>query len=383
MSNLTIETAPHTEPIERGTQVSDKPTFSFSRLSMFEQCPRQYYYKYIENRPYPSNGPMKFGKIFHRAIELIHEAGYLPEESAFLASEEAEGMPEGYSYTDLVRMIKKTLKRLTAGEYADVYSEIHLLQPIAEDIYLQGYLDRVVDDPTTNTTLIQDFKTSWAHNDRYQKQLALYGWLFRNMREGVVGDLVGQLVYPRLRNEDREFAFTDDDLEDARQWALDLATDILSREKTRDAFEMNVGSACEHCPFSALCSQDYINCDIPGDGTPANIEEAIKVGEFIALLEQQIKKMKSSYKNYIQASGGIEISGGKWEISQGQSNPSIPVPVLMAYAEEHELDPTYVLSADNKKVKEWLETDESGMLSAHAKWSTPRETLKFTASKKK
>lgn len=86
--------------------------YSYSRLTMFNDCQRMFWHKYIEGRPYSSNTPMKIGKIFHSAISHVITEGYSPEEAVFMAIEEEGGLPEGERDFYLIAMVKRAYYRL-------------------------------------------------------------------------------------------------------------------------------------------------------------------------------------------------------------------------------------------------------------------------------
>src|SRR5690554_2038433 len=46
-------------------------TFSFSRLNLYETCPKKFYYRYVLKLPEPQTKPLALGKAVHKAIELL------------------------------------------------------------------------------------------------------------------------------------------------------------------------------------------------------------------------------------------------------------------------------------------------------------------------
>jgi CRISPR/Cas system-associated exonuclease Cas4 (RecB family) len=45
--------------------------FSFSRLNLYETCPRRFYLKYVEGMEEPPTEAAELGKAVHRYIELV------------------------------------------------------------------------------------------------------------------------------------------------------------------------------------------------------------------------------------------------------------------------------------------------------------------------
>jgi len=48
----------------------EKPHLSFTQLSMFLRCPRQYEYRYIQGLKVPPSGAMLQGRVWHQTVEL-------------------------------------------------------------------------------------------------------------------------------------------------------------------------------------------------------------------------------------------------------------------------------------------------------------------------
>lgn len=61
--------------------VPDEDVWSYSRLSTFERCEREFFYKYRERRLTPANMPMIMREIFAQAMEWILKEGYESEEA--------------------------------------------------------------------------------------------------------------------------------------------------------------------------------------------------------------------------------------------------------------------------------------------------------------
>lgn len=357
--------------------------YSYSRLSMFEGCERQFFHKYIEGRPYPSNAPMKLGKIFHRAIESVIVEGYSPEEAAYYAAYEEGGLPENEKMSILLAMLYKAYRRIPDDEYLNVSSETHMEAELENGAILQGFVDVVIDDPSSDTIEIWDFKTSWRSTiAEDSKQLALYGWLFKTMRGGIVAEnFRGRLVFPRLKQEegDSVVEFQDTHIEEATTWAVDLIEKIESKDllNMSDWNQAKDKSKCEYCPFATLCSSGFI-ASLPSDGVPATVDEAERIGAFILSQEQTIKKMKEGLKQYAKEHDGVMIGTGKFDFIESDPNPKIEdVQSLIDFAVKHELDINTVLKPDSNTLKDWVKGDTTGELKSKISWTKPRKTFRF------
>jgi len=360
--------------------------YSFSRLSTFEDCMRMGYHKYIEGRPEPSGLPAIIGKIFHFAFSKLICEGYSPEDAVFASIYEHGGLPEGERADHLIRMVELTFRRISDlhGEFADITSETHLKLEVAPGIFVQAYLDLIIEDPANDEVTIVDLKTSWSPFEASStKQLPLYGLLFKEMRGGFVPSTFrGILIFPRLAKADSEIIFTDELLEETRKWVIDLVgrieaagTDIRNFPMTDDR------KKCENCSFASLCAAGYVK-GLPGNGSPKDDAEAALIGQFILLQEQALKRMKEGLKSYVKKTNTpIDLPMGRWEIKQSEPSPKIPIDILRNFAEDHGLNVDEVLTADSRKIREWIESDVTGFLRSQATYTNPRSMFTFTDRK--
>ncbi|MDQ0255531.1 CRISPR/Cas system-associated exonuclease Cas4 (RecB family) [Evansella vedderi] len=368
------------------TKTKDK-VYSYSRLNTFEGCQRQFYHKYVEGRPIPGNLPMQVGKIFHLAIEMVISEGYSPEEAVLYASYAEGGLPEGERDQQIIKMVKKAYRRLKQfqNEHTDMISELHLKLE-TEEGYIQGYLDIVLDNPMMDELLIMDFKTSWQSYAADTKQLALYAYLFREMRNGFIPNTFkGRLIFPRLsEKDDSEVVFTDELLDEAYLWSQDMIRQIENKDASSiDEWKMTSDRVkCQYCSFASLCSGGMVD-NLPSDGTPKDDEEASRIGEYIIMQEQSIKNMKDGLKKYAKDNKkAIPVNGGSWEHVKSEPNPKIDFLTLQEFAKEHDLDIDDLIKYDNKKLKKLIDGDESGKLKNKVEWTKPRSTFKFVGGKK-
>ncbi|GGG18497.1 RecB family exonuclease [Paenibacillus abyssi] len=360
--------------------------YSHSRLTTYEACMRMGFHKYVEGRPDPSGLPAIVGKIFHAAFNKVISDGHSPDDAVFASIYEQGGLPEGVRASDLIRMTEFTFRRVSAiqGEFADITSEVHLQLEVAPGIIVQAYLDLIIEDPANDEVLISDLKTSWAPFEAHTtKQLPLYGLLFKEMRGGFVpSSFRGMLIFSRHSNADSEIEFTEELLEETRQWVVELVGRIEAAGTDINNFPMTEDRRkCENCPFTTLCASGYVQ-GLPGDGVPKDDAEAVLIGQFILFQELALKRMKEGLKAHVKnTQKPIDLPMGQWDFKQSEPSPKIPVEVLRQFAEDHELNVDDVITADNKKVKEWIESDVTGFLKSQATYTSPRSTFSFTDRK--
>lgn len=226
--------------------------FSYSRLLLYETCPRRFYFRYILKLVEKVSKPLALGKAVHKAIEKVIE-GMAVEEAIFEGYAECDFHPE-VSYDEITRLVKNAPVSKNMGE-----TEVHFCLPLSNDKNapkIQGYIDLV-----TDSGAFTDWKTSWKSFDVHAtQQLGLYAWAVSKMK-GI--DLVeGSLYFLRFKKEYKYF-FSQVEIEKSRQWALNLANEInfkldlldMMPEKVDEIFSPTFSSACQHCPFVLECQK--------------------------------------------------------------------------------------------------------------------------------
>lgn len=220
--------------------------FSFSRLSLYEMCPRRFYSKYVLGFQEPMTKPLALGKAVHKAKELLIHG--VSEEEAIIAA-----LIECDFHPDVSREEIETLVRRAPN--VDGETEVRFEFPLADgsDLRLQGYIDLV------QPGAFYDWKTNWRMYGVYDTmQLPLYAWAYM---QKTGRDLVkGTLFFLRFRKPISHL-FTPAEAEAARQWAYGLAKEISERltvvqvfpDMKDSLFPDQPGSHCKHCPFATEC----------------------------------------------------------------------------------------------------------------------------------
>lgn len=158
------------------------PWWSASKLSAWDQCPREFYRRYVLREPVEPNVPMWFGTAVHKGLEAHYRGA--DGELAFRRSwrecrtqlEAAGCRVSGDLFEVGMALIEKVVALDLVGEPERkiwVRSDAYLTAP------LLGYVD--LWSPTNHT--IYDFKTTigvWgdARAERETWQPALYSWAY-------------------------------------------------------------------------------------------------------------------------------------------------------------------------------------------------------------
>lgn len=197
-----------------------------SSINTFRQCPRKYFYHYIEQRPTKPSIHLVKGSVAHSVLEDFFDNGIIDEKeyktilrtraSALLktrwlsAGEQLKKMAitdEELHFSDLAIMVsnwledflKKMEKEIATGKTPN--EAFKVLTPIRERKYVhngyavQGFIDAIHEQDGKITVL--DYKTSKRDDisDEYFLQLAIYALLYKH-QHGKIPDQVG-LVFLR------------------------------------------------------------------------------------------------------------------------------------------------------------------------------------------
>lgn len=181
-----------------------------SSINMYKQCPRKYYYRYVEKLPtFPSIHLVR-GNVTHLALEKFFDTPVdnVPEESFFITMKvvlnelfkrewqaadfsELELSPErllGYYdetkeminnyfdyFTDKMKYFIRFLPIKEAWESVKPTREVEF---ISSEHYVRGFMDAIHDE--AGKTLILDYKTSRKAviTPEYELQLSIYAMLY-------------------------------------------------------------------------------------------------------------------------------------------------------------------------------------------------------------
>jgi putative RecB family exonuclease len=155
--------------------------YSNSRIETFEQCPRKYKFRYIDNLRMSTEGIEAFvGKRVHEALEKLYrdlkltKLNSLEEILAFYEAEweknwhasvliTREGFTPGHYFALGQQCLADYYKRyhpFNQGKTLGLEERIELKITEGERAYtIQGYIDRLTWAPETETYEIHDYKT--------------------------------------------------------------------------------------------------------------------------------------------------------------------------------------------------------------------------------
>ena len=231
---------------------------SASSVKTYDQCPKKYFFNYIERAPRKQWPHFDLGNLCHRSLEFFHLENMknpLPKKqwaklmgNCFAkARQEFPNMDDSMLQeakdllTDYLISLKKT--GLTNVKGVETSFNFH----ISENILIRGFLDRV-DLMKDNRYHIVDYKTS--KNDKYLDpfQLQIYGlWLKTEHPE--VESFKGSYVLLRQKSRLKSYDFNMDDVERVRRELVQYAEKI----RYDDVWTPIPTILCNWCDFQDIC----------------------------------------------------------------------------------------------------------------------------------
>lgn len=251
------------------------PVYSHSRLSTFENCPRQFYYRYVEKIKIDDEEGIDtfLGNRVHDALEqLYRDRGFgkvltaeqlVHQFNALWKKEFHDGVvcvrkdygPEDYRRVgeDCLRKYHARYAPFDQATTIGLEEQIHLALDKKGQYKVTGFIDRLSQRPD-GVFEIHDYKTNSrlpSQEDKDQdRQLALYQIGVQNRWPDVEQvELIWHFV--RFDKEIRS-SRTPQQLDRLRQDTIALIDDIESREEEAD-FETCESALCGWCPFQHVC----------------------------------------------------------------------------------------------------------------------------------
>lgn len=232
---------------------------SASAVKTYDQCPRKYYYTYIDKAPRKQWAHFDLGNLCHKALEVFHEV-YMQEG---LTKKKSLAKLMGYGF----KIARKDFPHMNDSQLAEAKSLLmdYLLfikqngMPMVkgvetsfdfylrEDVRIRGFLDRV-DILKDGRFHIVDYKTT--KNIKYldKFQLLVYGlWLIENYPE--VDSFKGSYVLLRHGAKSKEYEFNTKDVEKTKKELLAYADAIRSE----DTWAPVPTILCRWCDFNNIC----------------------------------------------------------------------------------------------------------------------------------
>lgn len=336
------------------------PTFSHSKIETFRQCPRKYFYKYVERvqlPDVPEHVALFLGTQCHDALEWLYGQvmiGRVPSRDEVLdhlatswesswtdeiVISEAEMTPDDY----------RVLAAKCAGDYYDskhpfddattigLEKQIRFPLDVESDVHMVGYIDRLA-KTADGTWHIHDYKTNRQLPTQADKdadpQLAYYEIGIRQMWPDSVNRV--ELHWHLLRfGESITSRRSPDQLDELRADALGTIGDAVGRGREENSFEPIESGLCRFCDYQSICpvrKHEFRVKGLPVDEY-ANETGVQLVNRWAELndqnkslkaqsneLERQIKKIQDALLAYAQRESVSTVAGDNFEATIRESD---------------------------------------------------------------
>jgi len=337
--------------------------YSYSRLNLYDNCPRSYKLKYLEKREEPPSRPLRIGSAVHETIaaydkHLVSERVQtditwapraLEEAKKALANPKRRGGPT----------------KLASDEWAEVediftaFVDSHILDP--EHVAAIEEMHRISMDGYTFWAMIDlmeisgggpritDYKTDrHVRSDAEVKndfQLGTYAWAIHTLSG--YEEVYCQLDFVRYRTT-KGVLFDLEAIKKVEKRVFDLIEAIRAEKE----WAPTPGSHCSWCPWSEECPAVS---DLPVKVTTP--EDAERVAGEVLVLEKQLKDRKAALKDWT-AVGGALVVGGQ-EFGHFESRSLKPdVPAFIELMDDIGKDPYAYINVDGRKLKPLLKDEQ-------------------------
>lgn len=231
---------------------------SASAVKSYDQCPRKYFYNYIERAPTKQWDHFDVGNLCHKTLEIFHydymKNGAKGRSLKKMMSQAFEKAREEFKHmrASLIKeskeLIQVYLDRIRKDGIPNVQGvETYFNINISENIIVRGYLDRL-DILKDGRYEIIDYKT--VKNPKYldEFQLLVYGiWL--NKDKPSISEFKGSYVLLRHDADKKSYDFNKDDVDKAKKKLIQYA-DTIRNENTWSPIPSIL---CNWCDFESLC----------------------------------------------------------------------------------------------------------------------------------
>lgn len=244
--------------------IQEEPLIKLSASSTktFEQCPRKYYYTYIEKLPKKSWAHLKLGTFCHRVLELFHKQWILNKNlnlvdligNCFLT---ARGEDDFIGMLpDQLEEAKEMLQEYLFGvEKRGMPNTLFVEEPFkisVDKFLLRGFMDRIDVDPDGLFHIV-DYKTT--KNEKYLDdfQLLVYGMALKSKYPDM-DRFRGSYVLLRKGSKLVTNEYSMHDVYKCEKKILDFGIRIEQEQK----WEKRPGPLCNWCDFYDTCMGGWI-----------------------------------------------------------------------------------------------------------------------------
>ncbi len=373
---------------------------SATRINVFLECKKRYWFQYKKRYPKMSNPAFRLGIACHRALEF---AGSRWKEKGELTKEDIKDVLEKYDVISVVEGIEeygihlegRALVKMRASNFMSGKKILALEKKFGfhgdedvfvNDIPLIGAIDKV-EEIDSNTVMIVDYKTSKTSPTpdqmRGDMQLSLYDLAARQLWPGYetvilcLDMLKGNMQYTYRTDEDRELFLG----------YLDKVHVAMNEFEEKDA-KPSLNMFCPWCDFNDYCDayKKACNKDNYSFETATKFDDDTLINEWIKVRSTQkiLSSRESSLAMIVtekikKQSGNLKGEDSEIYIRQNARTTYDTVGVFNNVEPEVFVK---LVSGINKRSLENYVSDNPALRKKMAATSTTNYTAPFLASKK-
>lgn len=357
--------------------------YSYTRLGLFEICPRAYKLKYVDRVPEAPSDALIIGRLVHEIIaeydrhllanNLETDITVLPEITRRVFYREPNQL--GSNRLPEIEAIMETFAQSHIFHPAlTVGIEEQIKIQLTPDITFWGVLDLLEIDGTTAT--IVDYKTDWAVRSQAEVekdfQLQVYAWAVTK-------------EYPQVDTFKARLEFVRHAV--IREVEIDAAAvakteakllGLIDQVEKECEFAPRPGAGCSWCSYIEMCPALK---NLNGQIICKSQEDAVRIAGELALLEKQVADRKEALKQWCTVNGMVEANGLAWgfypTISKSIEDPRRFAEIVSGLGD----DPYNYLTVDGRKAKKlWNKPEVAAALEAI---SVDKSYTTFTSRKLK
>ena len=247
----------------RGNDIEErveKKIVSFTELSTYLRCPKQYLLLRDVNFATVQVGQLRYGSNIHSALEDIHKLykdGKIVTEEQLNDILESNWISFGFRSPDVESKFKKGARRLIQEyydnpEYNSNFTRTDDVEyPFTvelENCFLSGRID-LINKLNDKEVEVVDFKVGKTNDNEYLHKLQVQVYaLALQLMDIPVGNMSVRYI---SKNSYKNFKVNDDELTETKNLVESIIDKINNNE-----FERNVDEHCNDCAFKSYCLVD-------------------------------------------------------------------------------------------------------------------------------
>jgi len=235
---------------------------SYSQIDIFNTCPRQYRYRYLQRIPVPPSAAQSFGDAIHKALLSFYKVakeGKNPTKEDLLRLLGENWSSLGYASKTHEEKMKKQGQEMLAGFYEKAYDPKRLPRDLEQvftikvtpEFKVGGKIDRV-DELEDGRIEILDYKTGRVlKGEKIEQSLQMTVYALAAQDQGIYGKKAEEVVlsfYFFDTQEKISTRRTSEQLKEAKKALIEKKEEIEKSD-----FSPKPSNMCEFCDFKLLC----------------------------------------------------------------------------------------------------------------------------------